>query len=135
MGLAASRIRTAVFTVVASDVRFVVTTPQLIEALLLIIRYECALQPWVVLLPQTQQNCALSFVGNESVLAISQDNASVGVMHESVVITGVAVESLKTVGELEVVLDSTFCTPDLKLGHADFRCGAGFFVMDCPAEV
>lgn len=61
---------------------------------------------------------------NKSMLAISENTASVGVLHVSIAITGVLEEDLDTIDGLEVVLDFILCISDLELAHFGFQCGA-----------
>lgn len=68
----------------------------------------------------------MSIEDNESILLIREDIACVGVVHESIAITGVLEGFFDTVDWPEVVLDFTLSPSDLELGHVDVRCGAGF---------
>lgn len=61
---------------------------------------------------------------NESILVTSEDTASVGVVHESISITGGTEECLEAVAGLEVDLDFKLCTSVLGLARADILCGS-----------
>lgn len=84
---------------------------------------------------QSRQNGAFPIVDSESMLAISEDISSVGVVHASIAITGKPDKFLESVDGLDAVLDSMLCTADLELAHVEFRCGAWFIVVPCPARV
>lgn len=60
-------------------------------------------------------------VDNESMFTISED--TVGVMHESPVISKVPEEMLDMVDGPEVGHDFNIYTPDLEVAHASSRCG------------
>lgn len=79
---------------------------------------------WWFACRQTRQKGAFSIVDNESILTIGGGTASVGAVHKSIAIAGVSEEFLDTVYRKEVILDSTFCTLDIELAHADFYCRA-----------
>lgn len=67
-------------------------------------------------------------------LAISEDTASVGVVHETFAINGVSAGFLDTIDGPDIVYDSMSWEPDIELANIDFRCGASLFVASCPAE-
>lgn len=97
-----------VIAVVSSEMRFCGYYPVVFESSSLIIRYEWTLQRQVVLLStdiRTQQKGALSIVDNESMLVISEDIPSAGVVHASTAITSVFEEFLGTRDGPEIVPD------------------------------
>lgn len=84
---------------------------------------------------QTRQNGVFSIVDKLSMFFSSDDTAFVVVVHESIAITNVPEEFLVPVDGPDVVHNFTLCTPNLELAHVDFRYGAPFFILFCPAEV
>lgn len=69
---------------------------------------------------QTWQNGAFSIVEYEFILAISVDNASFGVVHESIAFTGVPEEFIDGVDGPKVGHDAMYCTLVLELANVDF---------------
>lgn len=83
---------------------------------------------------QTRQYGTFSVVDSESMLAVSANTASVGVVHESIAITDVLEEFFDRVDGPDVVLDSILCTSDLGFANIVFRCEVWFFAAPCLVE-
>lgn len=136
VGIASSSTSAVVTVVVPGEIRLLATPLQRIEAVSLIIRYERALRCRVVFLStnlaewRVVSRGQLAFAQNQ---AISENNASVGVVQESNAIAGVSKEFFGTIDGLKAVPGSSLCTPDLELAHVDLRCGVFFFIAVRPA--
>lgn len=99
----------------------------MIEAFPVVVRYEQALICWVILCRHTRQNGVSSIVNSKFKLAISEDSASVDVVHDSIGISGVPVGLLDAVDGPDDVRDSIMCMADLGVTHTDYLCGDWLF--------
>lgn len=90
---------------------------------------------WLVFLSADSAEWKTFTVGSESMIALTENTASVRFLHASVAIVGFPEEFFDAVYLPDVVSGPTSSASNVRVSHKDYRCSAPHFVTACPIDI